>query len=321
MATEHFNPEIYRSFFGVTEESEIQFAESMLEALGSIDRALVPRAGNHPYMEQIKQGNEGIPGLLEKLDAPIEGTATGDVLDALAYIFLNTPAPPEAIEAIRRYLNDKVFGGLAARTLAIGQDHAFLTDMLGGFASEDPGEVASTAMLMGYGRFKPAVPALTGLLSPMRFVESRAIIWALGEIGANEAIPQLTLCLAESFRPVDALIALGKIGNVGTIGLIVPYILQGIGEPRTMALRALSMVLEKNADIADEVVELKKSLSEMLRTIALEDEDRTARFYAMLCLSRLGEKMEQAQIRQALNMSISKDQMSSFQSFFMRKKK
>ena len=153
MATEHFNPEIYRSFFGVTEESDIKFAEDMLDALGSIDRALVPRAGNHPYMELIQEGNDGIPELLDMLDEPMEGTATGDVLDALAYIFLNTPAPPDAIEAIRDFLDDEVFGGLAARTLAIGRDEAFLADMMEGLTSDDPGEVAATAMLMGYGRF------------------------------------------------------------------------------------------------------------------------------------------------------------------------
>ena len=155
----------------------------------------------------------------------------------------------------------------------------------------------------------------------MRFVESRAIIWALGEIGTDDAIPQLTLCLSESFRPVDALIALGKIGNIGTIGLIVPYILKGVGEARSMALRSLSMILEKYSDIADGVEELRMSLAQMLRTIVLEDEDRTSRFYAMLCLARIGEKMDQAQVRQALDMSISKDQMSSFQSFFMRGQK
>ncbi|TNE46162.1 MAG: hypothetical protein EP343_24725 [Deltaproteobacteria bacterium] len=322
MATEHFNPEIYRSFFGVEEEQDIQFAEEMLDAVGAIDRALVPRAGQHPYMEQIKQGAEGLSDLLGYLEEPMPGTAKGDVLDAFAYIFLNMEEVPQnALDAVRELLKDSTFGPLAARTLAIGQDQAFLTDMMQGFASDDPGEVASTAMLMGYGRFRPALPALLGLLSPMRFVESRAIIWALGELAAEEAIPHLTQCLAEGFRIDDALIALGKIGNVGTVGLLVPYIMQGETESRAMALRALSMVLENYNDSEDAMEELSEHLHEMLNHIALEDKNRTSRFYALLCLGRLGEKMDQAQIRQALDMSIADEQMSSFQRFFVKGKK
>ena len=133
----------------------------------------------------------------------------------------------------------------------------------------------------------------------MRFVESRAIIWALGEIADDEAIPFLTQCLAEGFRVDDALIALGKIGNVGTIGLVIPYVLQGDTEGKTMALRSMSMILENYNDADDAMEELSEHLHEFLGNIALEDKNRTARFYALLCLGRLGEKMDQAQIRQA----------------------
>lgn len=321
MTTEHFSPELYRTFFGVQDKKDIEFAEEMLDALGEIDRALVPRPGTHPYMEYITQGAAAIPALLRYLKTPMEGTAKGDVLDALAYIFLNTQAPQEAVSAIRGYLSHEVFGPLAARTLAIGQDEAFLTDMMAGFTSDDPGEVASTAMLMGYGRFRPALPALLGLLSPMRFVESRAILWALGEMAAEEAIPLLTRCLADAFRPIDALMALGKIGNIGTLGLLIPYIMKGETESRQTALCALSMILEKNNDAPQAMQELRPSLSTLLQQIAINDENRTARFYAMLSLSRLGEKMDQAHIRQALDMSISQRQMSSFEQFFVRGKK
>lgn len=321
MTTEHFSPEMYRTFFGVAQEKDITFAEEMLDAIGAIDRALVPRGGTHPYMEHIIQGAPGIPALLNYLEHPMEGTAKGDVLDALSYIFLNMKAPTSATSAIRRYLKDRVFGPLAARALAIAQDEAFLTDMMQGFTSEDPAEVASTAMLMGYGRFRPAIPALLGLLSPLRFIESRAILWALGEIGSEEAIPHITRCLADAFRPIDALMALGKIGNIGTLGLLIPYIMKGETESRQTALCALSMILEKYSDADNAMQELTHSLNDMLQQIALNDENRTARFYAMLSLARLGEKMDQAQIRQALDMSIGQKQMSSFEQFFVRGKK
>jgi HEAT repeat protein len=293
----------------------------MLEALEAIDRALVPRAGTHPYIQEITKGNQAIPDLLAYLKKPMDGTDQSDVFDALAYIFINSPASPKVIAALRPYLNDPELGPLAARTLAIGQDRDFLIDMMNGFTSEDPAEVAASAMLMGYGRFEPAVPLLLELLSPTRFIESRAILWALGEIGSEEAIPYITRALAENFRPIDALMAIGKIGNIGTVGLITPYILQGETESRITALRALSMVLSRYSDATEAMAEIRPSLSDILRHIALEDANRTARFYALLSLARLGEKMRPDKIRQALDMSISEEQLSSFQRFFVRKKK
>lgn len=317
----HFDPEIYRTFFGVENEEDMAFAEDMLKALGEIDRALVPRGNTHPYMEYIHEGAKGIPVLLDFLQEPAATTTVADVLDALGFIFVNMPAPDNAKQAIRKWLNDPKFGDIAARTLALGQDQAFLTDMMEGLTSDDPGHVASAAMLMGYGRFTPCVPLLVNLVSPTRFFESRPVIWAIGEIGAQEAIPILTQCLAESFRVIDAMIAFGKIGNLATSNLLIPYIVQGDSEAREIGLRSLSMMLVKNSDHPDAIAPLREVFHDTLVKISQEDESRTARFYALLCLGRMGEKMPQNQIRNALGMSLREDEMSSFQNFFIRKRK
>lgn len=321
MAEPHFEPEIYRTFFGVENEEDIHFAEDMLTTLGEIDRALVPRGQTHPYIDWIRKGAQGEADLLKFLQKPMTGTAVGDVLDALGFIFVHTPASDAARNAIRSYLGHPSFADIAARTLALGGDEAFLTDLMSGLASDDPGEVASAALLMGYGRFQPAIPLLTELISPMRFIESRAVIWALGELKANEAIPQLTRCLADSFRPIDAMIALGKIGNPATSNLLIPYIIQGHTEAREIALRALSMLLAQNAEYPEVLSGLSEVFTEILSHISQEDPSRTARFYALLALGRLGQKMKQDLIRKALGMSLREDEMSSFQNFFMRNRK
>lgn len=321
MAEPLFDPEIYRTFFGVEDEEEIQYVEDMLEAIGNIDRALVPRGNTHPYMAQIRQGKEGIDFLLAELDNPAEGTTPGDVFDALGFIFINMPAPPKALQVIRGWLSHKTFGEIAARTLAIGQDQAFLNDVVNDLASDDPGVVAAAAMLMGYGRFTPATELLVNLVSPLRFIESRAILWALGEIGAQEAIPVITRCLAESFRPIDAMIALGKIGNLATANMLIPYIVQGDRESREIALRSLSMIMAKNEDVPEAVNALNEIFRDLLIKMSQEDDSKTARFYALLCLGRMGQKMRPDQVRNALGMSLREDEMSSFQNFFVRKKK
>jgi hypothetical protein len=315
----HFEPEVYRQHFGIDSNEDIAFAEEVLQALQKIDRALVPRSYTHPYMEQIRAGHTAVDGLLEALDAPIEGTTTADVLDALSYIYLNEEISTAASQKIQGYLGDEDLAPIAARCLAIGRDHSFLLNTMEGLSSDDPGVVASAAMLMGYGRFEEAVPVLLPLLSPLRFVESRSVIWALGEIGSEEAIPRLTRALSEHFRPVDCLISLGKIGAITSLGALTPHVMGGARELRETALKSLSMILSKQNDLTF-LAPLRESMEGLLTQIATEDPSNTARFYALLSLSRLGVKWKQNQLRRSLNMSLPEEQIDAFANFYLRKR-
>ncbi len=318
---EFFSPEVYRTIFKIESPEDIEFIEDMLKAVAAIDGALVPRMWTHPYAQYIKMGADGIPPLLDRLHSPVEGTTSADVLDALAFIFINMPrAPEKALAKIRPLLNDPQLSAEASRVLAIGRDEYFLRDMMNGLASDDPGEVAASALLMGYGRFEPAVETLISLVSPLRFFESRPVIWALGEIGSREAIPVLTLALSENFRPIDSMMALAKIGDLTAVSYLTPHIIRGERELRETALRALSILLEKNEDTPQALAELKPVLLEPLKKLALEDESKTARFYALLSIARLGEKMPQSQIKKALQFAVSEDDLSSIQKFFLRKR-
>lgn len=297
---------------GLKKQAERDFVEALVAALGKMDRALLPPPATHPFASLIAQGPRGIDPLLEVFE---KSHASGDThqmanaLDALAHVLLGTrdTGAQERLKAALKTTEEVEVAALLEKTLAIAGDDQTLVEQLKRLGDDDPAIVATAARLLGFGRYRPAVPALKALVSPERFYESRWVIWALGEIGDPSALPALEIALAHAFRVVDCLIAIGKIGQLTSIPALTPHLVAGVSEQKDAAVRALAMILDKNRDEARYIGALRDQLASMIeRDLADPNAPLSAstRFHMLLCLGRLGHKLDESRVKKYLGVSL-----------------
>ncbi|MCP4503831.1 MAG: hypothetical protein GY822_28225 [Deltaproteobacteria bacterium] len=321
---EHVFPDAtYKRIFGLKGSKDIAFVDSLVEGLAAIDDTLLPAPLPHPFAKHIAMGAESIESLLANIENG-EGDNQAEAIDALAHIFLYTGAPVDAAVRLRKVMHksdDAEVKGQCIKCLAIGKDTDLIEQQLKLLGDDDPGMVASAARLLGFANCEAALPALRALLSPERMFESRGVIWALGEIGHSDALDELEFSLANGFRTVECLIAIGKIGSITSIPKLTPMIISGLPEQRDAAYRSLSMILDENRDLVSDV--LRKELSGLiigqLSDVNLPLSGST-RFHMCLSLARLGEKLDEARVKRFLNIELKEKDASKMAAFFMRKK-
>jgi hypothetical protein len=193
------------------------------------------------------------------------------------------------------------------KTLAIARDEGLMLEETRRLGDDDPAVVASAARLLGLGRWRPAVPALKGLVSPSRIYESRHVIWALGEIGDADALPALEIALANAFRVVDCLIAIGKIGRVTSIPSVTPHLTSSFPEQKDAAARALAMILDDNRLIASRQPALKEVLVPLVEAQLADPRaplSGSTRFFMLLCLARLAHPLDPARVQKYLGLTL-----------------
>ncbi|MFH1809741.1 MAG: HEAT repeat domain-containing protein [Pseudomonadota bacterium] len=324
--TEHQFPEAtYHDLLGLRDDKDLLFADQVVSALQKIDRGLLPPAAAHPLGHLIAQGQAALPRLLDLVEAGTDREQL-DAMDAMAHILLNEPMPASLLPRLRHQLElDQTPERLALVTkcLAIGRDQAFLLKQVRLLADPDPGVVATAARLLGLGRFTPALPVLTELVSPERVYESRYVIWALGEMGRREALPVLEFSLGNAFRIVDCVIALGKIGDLTSIPRITPILLEGLPDQRDAGYRALAMILDLHRDVVPAIPDLGKELGGLIKAQFADDTlalSGSTRFHMCLCLARLGLKLDAGTVRRYLKIELEDGEAGGMASYFMRRK-
>jgi len=321
-----FSKENYRDFFGIQDENEIAFTESIVEAVERIDPTLLPRPFKHPYAAFIAAKKSGFAGLLDVLKSKEEQARKIEALDALANIFLHSGVEESVVTELKALLaeqSEPTMIALYAKCISISQDEAFLHQQILRLADDDPAIVASSARLLGYGAYRPAVEILMNLVSPSRMYESRYVIWALGEIGSENALPVLEHALASAFRTQHCMIALGKIGMMTSIPHLMPFILYGLSEQKDAAYRALASILNKNREHEDAISALRTELEHVIK--GQLDDSRVVlqpqtRFFMLLCLARLSVKLDTSQIRRHIGIELNEQEAGQMASFFMRRK-
>lgn len=304
-----FGEETFKKAFGLTKKAERDYATDLIAALGRRDRALLPPPASHPLGALIAEGPRAVDRLLALIERG-NVRESADAADALAHVLAGQATPKSTQERLRGALKAKAgeadLEALLAKTLAISGDEGFLAEQLRRLADDDPGVVATAARLLGFGRATFAVPALMGLVSPERFYESRWVIWALGEIGDARALPALEIALANAFRVVDCLIAIGKIGRLTSIPLLTPHVVGSFSEQKDAAVRALAMILDQNREGARVMGPLRDQLAGLIeRDLAdpLAPLSTSMRFHMLLCLARLGVHIDAARVRKYLGIA------------------
>ncbi len=313
--------ETWRDLFGLVKRADRDFGDKVVSALHKIDRGLLPPASTHPYQQHIVAGVHGVAPLLVLLDGGTE-REWFNALDALAHICFaltagdsddNAAVPADVVTALRAQLRRDDLSAehqaLVVKTLAIAKDPDVLREQLLRLADADPGVVAVAARLLGLGRYRPAARVLRELVSPERFYESRAVIWALGELGDPDVLPALYRALAQAFRVVDVAIAIGKIGQLSSVGQLTPLVLSGADEQRDAAWRALAMILDHHRNEHKPLAELFSTLKGLIEaqlssSMALSG---STRFHMLLCLARMGAPLDPARVRRYLQLGVDDD--------------
>jgi HEAT repeat protein len=328
--------ETWRDLFGLAKRAERDAANKLVTALNKIDRGLLPPAATHPFEAHIAAGAAGIAPLLELLETGTE-REWFNALDALAHITFTITSPDTVnaggkvddavIARLRAQLKRKDLStdqlALVTKTLAIARDHGVLHEQLHRLADADPGVVAGAARLLGLGRYAPAARVLRELVSPERFYESRAVIWALGELADPDVLPALYRALAQAFRVVDCAIAIGKIGQLSSVGQLTPLILTGPPEQRDAAVRALAMILDHHRNDEKPLGDLFASLKNLLE-VQLESGGElsgSTRFHMLMCLARMGQRLDEPRVRRYLRLGVDDDAASVAKVFEKKKKR
>ncbi|MDP2345478.1 MAG: HEAT repeat domain-containing protein [Deltaproteobacteria bacterium] len=324
--------EVWRDLFGLAKKADRDFGEKLVSALNKIDRGLLPPASTHPFEAEIARGAAGVDTLLQLTETGTE-KEWFNALDALAHVFFAMTAPDttagstvpsSSLERLRKQLaGDRSADqrALVMKTLAIARDEGVLREQLMRLADSDPGVVATAARLLGLGRYAPAAAVLRELVSPERFYESRAVIWALGEIGDPAVLPALYRSLAQAFRVVDCLIAIGKIGQITSVGELTPMILQGVPEERDAAWRALAMILDHHRNAQAALGEIFAQLKGLIESQLSSDTELSGstRFHMMLCLARMGVTLDPARVRRHLQLGVDDAEASAVARVFEKK--
>jgi len=320
-----FSDDTYKKVFGVEDRKSINFAENLVNSLHKIDPTLLPKIENHPYEKWISKGHDGVHELESRFEAENAENKIY-ILDAISQIYINEQGCKKTPDKLKAWIRNEKSADVKAyiaKVLAISSDEAFMREQMNYLADDDPRIVATAARLLGYGAYSPALPALKALVTPARMFESRYVIWAIGEIGSSDALPELEYSLEQGFRSIDCLIAIGKIGMVTSVPKIMPFLHISLAEQREAAYRALAMIL--NANI--EYEEIVAPLGDMIIPIIMDqlenkfDSNNTAaRFHMLLCLARLGHKMEKSMIRKYLGIDLGEQDAGDMAAFFMRKR-
>ena len=316
-----FDEGSYARIFGLRKKSDRDFAEGLVQALQKIDPALLPPPTSTPLSPELSTA--GIPHLLFQVENQ-RGQSRDAALEALAHVLFDTPADAATISALRGLLAASTEPGLSAelaKTLAIAQDPIFLQEQLRRLGDPDPGVVAAAARLVGFGRYRAAVAVLKGLVSPERFVESRWAIWALGEIADPAALPTLQIALSQCFHVVDCLIAIGKIGELSSLPALTPHLVQGLPEQKDAAVRALAMLLDRHRE-GEVGLAVRAELAGFFERDLAESTTlwKSTRFYMLLCLARMGLKLDEARVRRYLGVTLDDNDARHIKSLVERKK-
>lgn len=287
---------------GTRTPEQTDFARRLLEALKRSLPELVPRALEHPYQAEISLGVGGLPGLLAALAAKAPVPAQVAALDAIARVGEHHPLSKEVMSALRKALaeaKDPEVASVAARALAVGRDPEFLAQQRAFLGSTDLAQLRISARLLGYAKDPVAAPVLLELLTLDRTAVADVIIWALGQIGDEAAVPRLHAFLERSIHPEVVLAALGHIGARLSVMRTLPVLLEGPTPLREAAAEALARIIQKQEGrLGDR--ELGRSVLEVLGKVWPSDPSKRVRFWAMLGYAGLGGHLAPNEILTAL---------------------
>lgn len=296
---------------GVEDKERARLAARLVPALQKIDPELVPGSIDHPYAEAIANGVGGLDGLFAEFRSQKSEARRVEVLEAVCLVLEAEHAMKSTVIALEKIMagtKSPAILSMAARALATAQHPPFLEQQRQFLAAESPAERRRSIRLLGYGRYAPAVEPLLALMRPDQMALLDVLVWALGEIGDERAVPPLH-ALIERFVLTEAgLDALGKIGARVSVMRALPFLLEGTEGQRAAAARCLGRIADRHdGDLGDKG--LARTVREALEKLVDADPSPRVRFPALVAFARLDGHLEPNRIMAALGGGLGADEL------------
>lgn len=310
------------TILGLEDPEHIKFIETVADALGKISPSLLPQVLVHPLRERIMEGTRAFPELLALLAKESNPKDQAVILDAIGRIVDREHATQEVVAALRDVMaktSDEAVTTLAAKALACSGDEAFLRHNLNFLASDDALVIRRAAMLLGFGRYAPAVQPLLLQLRPDNLTAADMIVWALGEIGSDEALPKLHDMLEQFELAEEVSDACGKIAALRSMEPLSLVAFEGVASQREHAAGALLAIVQRRED--DLGTLSKDKLRAVFKAVMDRETSRLGKFYGMMGLITLDEPMDRAKMLRVLGAEMGKKEVDAMTAHFMNQAK
>lgn len=271
-------------------ESEYQALIAQLEAL---EPGLTAKSSANPFASALEEGPTTLPTLLKALEDE-DPERRGAAAEAIGQLGITSGA---ALRQLRQMVQTDPDGNVrqsaAIAVLQIGGDE-LLAEVTKNLRDDDPEVVAHAAVTLGKVGDPRVVPNLLQAFQTEDLLVGSAIAWALGRLKDKRAISWLDAALVNGFVPANAAEALGRIGDIEAVPILLRTLDHPNADARAYAARALGM-LEPDAEQqkglrAQAWLQRKDEIIDALYQLLEDEPYRKAKLFACLALFELGDR-------------------------------
>ncbi len=173
------------------------------------------------------------------------------------------------------------------RALARARPQALIAEWMKGLADPSPEVRKGAAELLGWAHEPAAMRPLARLVADGDVHTLEVALWAIGEIGVNDAATEAVLvdALLARFCPGPVTDALARMGSLSALGPV----LQDVARDPQAVLLAVSRIIERAMPVSLEV-DLRREIAALER-LQKSHSDDVVRLLATVSLLRLGVQL------------------------------
>lgn len=177
-------------------------------------RSVLGEARQNAFLDLVQRGAEALPDLYLALQSE-HAEVRADAAEALGLL-----GDVRALEPLKATLRDPDLAvqGRAAESIAKLGGAELGHEFVKFLGDTERRTVIGAAAVLGRMRFSPAIEPLRAMFRTDDELLGKTVAWALGELRASSAVPDLLVALEAGFALVEVVQALGKIGDPRALG-------------------------------------------------------------------------------------------------------
>ncbi len=298
---------------------ETNLEDKLKRKVSDFYRTFFERGAENRFSDLVEQGTDAFPDLVEALSEDDTGERV-DALVAMGRLFETHGADEEVLSTVVNHSKIIREGGMGperqAALFAIGRSRepALIEGFIPLLAQPDSSAVNVALFVLGYARWKEAVPFIKYIVNENHRDTVHTAIWALGQIADVESVDLLLPMLRRGENIEWVAGALGDIGSPEALSDLANLLNNPRTDVRFLAVAAIYAIVEQNKDR-----KLRRDwvwLVPQLRT-ATQDGFPPVAAFGMFTLAELGHKLEEGEVRRVFNLDVAGAALGSRESFFL----
>ena len=202
------------------------------------------------FASDIRRGFDGVPAIISALAAADFETRI-DALRALAVMHDRGLVTDSSLEYLIRFAAQRSTVDEEMMWTLIALGRARIEPLMTGFVrmlgEPDSARVTGAGYALGGGRWRPALAALIDIVHRASGGPASAAIWALGQLGDPEGLPVLHRALAQGRFVQWIPGALGDIGALVSLDVLMPVLFDQRPNVRFLAAAAMFEIVRRHA--------------------------------------------------------------------------